>query len=53
MPLNRKTVDETAGKHIRMVQEAGHATPEQKEAIRREHERIARIVEEKKRARQR
>ncbi|HUU93970.1 MAG TPA: hypothetical protein VM238_22485 [Phycisphaerae bacterium] len=51
MPLDRQTVDETAGKHIRMMQDGGHKTAAQKDAIRREHERIARMVEQKARKR--
>ena len=51
MSLDRKTVDETAGKHIRMMTDGGYKTAEQKDAIRREHARIARMVEQKARKR--
>jgi len=50
MTLDRKTVDETAAAHIRQLRERGApVTEEDKRRIRREHERIAQKVQQRRR----
>ena len=50
MPLNRRTVDDTAGKHIAQLQQYNRLLDKQKREIRLMHERIARkVAEDRKR----
>lgn len=44
MPLDRKAVDDTAGKHIADLQERRHVSDREKRAIRRLHEKMARTA---------
>ena len=44
MPLNRRRVDDTAGEQIRRLQETRSVSDAEKQSIRAEHERIARMV---------
>lgn len=46
MPLNRKRVDDTAGRHIAMLQQSRHVPEAEKREIRKQHEQIARKVEQ-------
>ena len=52
MPLDRNTVDKTSAEHIRNLRRAGQKmTPVEQQAIRKEHERVARKVEHNRRKR--
>ncbi len=43
-PLNAKTVDDTAGKHIAHLQERRDVSDREKRAIRKLHEKMARTA---------
>ena len=49
MPLDRKAVDDTSGRHIQQMREMGHDLSDaEKREIRKLHEKMARTVEGKK-----
>ena len=48
MPLDRKVVDDTSGKHIAQLQEMRKVSDAEKREIRKLHEKMARTVEGKK-----
>ena len=49
MALDRRTVDQISARHIREQEQGGYVSPEQKRAIRLQHERAARKAEQKRR----